>query len=83
MTEVQVWVLISVFGAIMLGVTTLSTSMIWTATHHSLQAVSDSMRALGDRMDARFDAMETRMEHLDAEVAAIAKRVWDDRRPRD
>jgi hypothetical protein len=67
--EPQVWTLIGVFAAIMLGGMTLTTTMIMKVT-------TTAVAGLRGEMNARFDAVETKIEHLDRDVAALSRKVF-------
>lgn len=69
MNEPQVWTLIGVFAAIMLGGMTLTTTMIMKVT-------TTAVAGLRGEMNARFDAVETKIEHLDRDVAALSRKVF-------
>lgn len=72
MTEPQVWTLIGVFAAIMLGGMTLMTTLL-------SRVVMTTVGGLRAEMGARFDAVDTRIDHLDRDVAAVARHVFGER----
>lgn len=76
MTEPQVWTLIGVFAALMLGGFTLSTGLLTRVIRSGFEAVD----AKFDAVDAKFDAVNARLDHLDRDVSALMKRA---RRERD
>ena len=65
----QLWTLIGVFAAIMLGGMTLMTTMIMKVT-------TTAVDGLRGEMTARFDSVETKIEHLDRDVAALSRKVF-------
>lgn len=69
MNDPQIWTVIGVFTAIMLGGMTLMTTLI-----------NRTMAAGFKAMEARFETMEFRLDHLERDIAAIARQVWGDRR---
>jgi len=65
MNDPQIWTLIGVFAAAMLG----GFSLVITTT-------SRVIRAEITGMNARFDALEKRFDHLDRDVQGITDRMW-------
>lgn len=87
MNDPQIWTLIGVFAAIMLGGFTLVTTLInrtiaagFKAVDARFEAVDAKFDAKFDSVNARFDALEFKIDHLDSDIAAIARHVWGDRR---
>ncbi|KJL34579.1 hypothetical protein RS86_00834 [Microbacterium azadirachtae] len=87
MTEPQVWTLIGVFAAIMLGGMTLMTTLLTKAIGGRLaalegtfdgkfEAMDGRITGLRNEMNARFDAMDVKVSALDKGVAALAERFW-------
>ncbi len=75
MNEPQIWTLIGVFAAIMLGGFTLSTGLLTRVIRSGFEAVD----AKFDAVDAKFDAVNARLDHLDRDVSALMKRAWRER----
>lgn len=75
MNEPQVWTLIGVFAAIMLGGFTLSTTLI----ARTMRSGFDAVDARFETVNAKFDAVNARLDHLDRDVSALMKRAWDER----
>ncbi|WP_046012014.1 hypothetical protein [Microbacterium sp. SA39] len=76
MTEPQVWTLIGVFAAVMIGAISLllrQNDKIITSFRHEIAA---RFEGLEGKMDVRFDAMDRRLEELDKEVTNLATRFW-------
>jgi hypothetical protein len=67
-TEPQVWTLIGVFAAILLGGFTLSTGLLTRVIRSGFEAVG-----------AKFDTVNARLDHLDRNVSALMKRAWEER----
>lgn len=76
MTEPQVWTLIGVFAAVMLGGMTLMTTLLARTMTAKFEAVDARFDALRTEMNARFDTMEVKFAGLDKEVATLAERFW-------
>ena len=76
MNDPQIWTLIGVFAAVMLGGMTLMTSLLMRATTSAIDGVRGEMTGLRGEMNARFDAVETKIEHLDRDVAALSRKVF-------
>lgn len=93
MNEPQVWTLIGVFAASMLGTVALvmrqndriidgfrrEMSAQLGGMDAKFDARFDAMDARFDTMDAKFGAMERKLEDLDKEVANLATRIWGSR----
>lgn len=94
MNEPQVWTLIAVFAAVMLGGLTLSTNLIMRTTtaaigglHGEMNGLRGEMNGLRaemnarfDAVDARFDTVDTKIDHLDRDVSLLMRRAWDEPR---
>lgn len=76
MTEPQVWVLIGVFAAIMLGGFTLSTTLTMATIRSTVGGLEKKMDAKFEAVDARFDAVNAKLEHLDRDVSALMRREF-------
>ena len=77
LTEPQVWTLIGVFAAAMFGVLGLIVQLVnrnMTAGFASLEKV---MNVKFEAVDAKFDAVYIKLDHLDRDVTAISKKVFD------
>ncbi|AYF97256.1 hypothetical protein [Protaetiibacter intestinalis] len=83
----QIWTLIGVFAAVMLGGMTLTTTLLMRTITASIgglrgemngrfDGLRGEMNGLRGEMNARFDAVETKIEHLDRDVAALTRKVW-------
>ena len=87
MTEPQVWTLIGVFAAVMIGAISLllrqNDKMITSfrnetgARFEGLEGKIDArFEGLQGQVNARFDAMDRRLEGLDEELTTLATRFW-------
>lgn len=89
MNEPQVWTLIGVFAAVMLGGFTLSTGLLTRVIRSGFEAVDAKFATVDARFDAvdarfesvntKFDAVNARLDHLDRDVSALMTRAWEDR----
>lgn len=87
MNDPQVWSLLGVFAAIMLGGMTLMTTLLlraMTAAIGGVNARIDGLEGsvharidgLADEMRAKFETVHVKLEHLDRDVTAISKKVF-------
>lgn len=83
MNDPQVWTLIGVFAAVMLGGMTLMTTMFSRVIRAEIggvtarfDSVDSKIDALRNEMNARFEAQDTKFSALDKEVANLATRLW-------
>lgn len=65
MNDPQIWTLIGVFAAVMLGGMTLMTTLINRAMAAGFAAV-----------DAKFEAVYVKLDHLDRDVSALMRREF-------
>lgn len=77
LTEPQVWTLIGVFSAVMVGVL----SIVWAAFHSlatSLRSEMQSMRnEIMTKMDVGFAQVERRLDALDRDVQFLMRKELD------
>ena len=83
MNDPQIWTLIGVFAAIMLGGMTLMTTLILRNTTTAVAGLREEMIARFLAVDARFtavdarlDTMNTRIDHLDRDITLLMRRAW-------
>lgn len=76
MNDPQVWTLIGVFAAVMLGGMTLMTTMMSRVVRAEIGGLRGEMNGLRGEMNARFDTVDHKIETLDKEVATLATRFW-------
>ena len=91
MNEPQVWTLIGVFGAALLGGFTLVTTHFGRVVRAEIGRLegtltgkiealdgklSGQIEALDARLNGRIDTLDHRLDTLDKEVANLATKVW-------
>lgn len=80
MNDPQVWTLIGVFTAIMIGGMTLMTTLLNRTMAAGFKAVDAKFEAV----DARFDALDARLSGkialLDKDIETLTRRVFGDDR---
>lgn len=82
-TEPQVWTVISVFGATMIGLITLVSTMFLRVVRAEIGGLRNEMIARFATVDARFEAVDakfdrvmTKLEHLDRDVQHLMNREF-------
>ncbi|AVL98441.1 hypothetical protein [Microbacterium sp. str. 'China'] len=86
----QVWTLIGVFAAVMLGGMTLMTSQLSRVIRAEVDRIDGILSARIDRidgtlsaridgLDARLGRIETKVDDLDRELTNLATRFWRSR----
>ena len=82
LTEPQVWTIIGVFAATLLGTMTLLTKSIggqMTSLRSEIASLRNEMVAgfasLRAEMNARFETVNVRLDNLDRDVQALSERV--------
>jgi len=90
MTELQVWTLIGVFAAVMLGAMSLMTTVIMRSTTVAIEGLRGEMivrfektdiasaarfEAMDAKFEARFEAVEYRFQAMDARFEAMDSKV--------
>lgn len=76
MNDPQVWTLIGVFAAMMLGGMTLMTTMMSRVIRAEAGGLRSELNRLRGEMNARFDTVDHKIETLDKKVAVLATRFW-------
>lgn len=72
MNEPQVWVLIGVFAAVMVGGFTLTTTLMIYAMNSGFKAADARFEAV----DAKFEKVYDKIDHLDRDVTAISRKAF-------
>lgn len=72
MTEPQVWTLIGVFAAIMLGGMTLSTTLL----SRVITARSEAIEARFETVTVKLDTLDDKVERLDREIGGISRHLF-------
>ncbi|MEA1263405.1 hypothetical protein MicroSTF_10235 [Microbacterium sp. STF-2] len=87
LTDPQVWTLIGVFAAVMLGGMTLMTTQLSRIIRVEVDRVEGSLTARIDRVegilsaridgiDGRLGRIESKVDDLDTELTNLATRLW-------
>lgn len=87
MNDPQVWTLIGVFAAVMLGSMTLMTTQLSRVIRAEVDRVEGTLSAKIDRVEgtlsaridglhARLDRIEIKVDDLDRELTNLATRFW-------
>lgn len=87
MDDPQVWTLIGVFAAVMLGGMTLMTTQLSRVIRAEVDRVEGTLSAKTDRVEgtlsaridglhARLDRIEIKVDDLDRELTNLATRFW-------
>lgn len=76
MNDPQVWTLIGVFAAVMLGGMTLMTTQLSRVIRAEVGRVDATLSARIDGVDARLGRIESKVDDLDKELTNLAVRFW-------
>lgn len=74
--EPQVWTLIGVFAAVMLGGMTLMTTQLSHVIRAEIGRIDGTLSARMDGIDARLGRIESKVDDLDKELTNLAVRFW-------
>jgi hypothetical protein len=77
LTEPQVWALIGVFAAAMFGTLGLVIPLTNRATRDAVDGLRGVVEGGFKAVDARFEVVNARLDHLDRDITAISKKVFD------
>lgn len=80
MNDAQIWTLIGVFTAVMLGGLTITTTSLSRVIRAEISGLDAKLDGKISGLDARFDAIDRRLDHLDRDVQALTARVWGSER---
>lgn len=75
MTEPQVWTLIGVFAATMVGVVTVMTQLMMRTMTSIGAELGTRIESLRTHMDIRFTALEGRMDRIEGRMDRIENRM--------
>ena len=83
MNDPQIWTLLGVFAAIMLGGMTLMTTLLtrtmaagFKGVDAKFEAVDAKFDAVEKTMNAKFETVNVKLEHLDRDISALSKKVF-------
>lgn len=76
LTDPQVWTLIGVFAALMLGGMTLMTTQLSRIIRAEIGRIDGTLSARIDGVDARLGRIESKVDDLDKELTNLAVRFW-------
>lgn len=71
-TEPQVWTLIGVFAAALVGILTLMSTLF-------LRVIRSEIGGLRGEMTARLEAIDKRFDYLDRDVQALTKHMFGEK----
>ena len=76
MNDPEIWTVIGVFAAAMLGGLTLVVTSLSRVIRAEVGGLRAELRAELSGVNSRLDATNTRLEHLARDVQALTRRVW-------
>lgn len=76
LNDPQVWTLIGVFAAVMLGGMTLMTTQLSRVIRAEVDRIDGTLSARIDGVDARLGRIESKVDDLDKELTNLAARFW-------
>ena len=83
MNDPQIWTLLGVFAAIMLGGMTLMTTLLIRTLNAAIEGVNGKFDGVNGRIDglagemrAEFATVNVKLEYLDRDVTALSKKVF-------
>lgn len=76
LTDPQVWTLIGVFAAVMLGGMTLMATQLSRVMRAESDRIHGTLSARIDGIDARLGRIESKVDDLDRELTNLAVRFW-------
>ncbi len=76
MNEPQIWTVIGVFAATLVGLIAIITQLFMRSISDQFTALRTEMILRFEHQDEKFERMEKQLEGLDRDVQAISKRVF-------
>ena len=76
MNDPQVWTLIGVFAAVMLGGMTLMTTQLSRVMRAEADRIEGVLSARIEGIGSRLGRIETKVDDLDKEITNLATRFW-------
>lgn len=76
LNDPQVWTLIGVFAAVVLGGMTLMTTQLSRVIRAEVARIDGTLSARIDGVDARLGRIESKVDDLDKELTNLAVRFW-------
>lgn len=76
MNDPQVWTLIGVFAAVMLGGVTLMKTQLSHVIRSEVGRIDGTLSARIDGVDARLGRIESKVDDLDKQLTNLAVRFW-------
>ena len=91
MNDPQIWTLLGLFAALMLGGMTLMTTLLMRSMTAAINGVHGRIDGVNGRIDgvqaridglaaemnAKFETVYVKLEHLDRDVTALSKKVFE------
>lgn len=84
MNDPQIWTLLGLFAALMLGGMTLMTTLLMRTLTSAIEGVNGRIDGVQTRIDglaaemnAKFETVYVKLEHLDRDVTALSRKVFE------
>ena len=71
MNDAQIWAIIGVFTALMIGMLTVVSTLFTRVIRAEIGGLRGEMNARFEQMNTRFEAIDHRMDGLDRDVRAL------------
>lgn len=78
LNEPQVWTLIGVFSATMVGILTIGFGSLQSEMKSMHSSLSGDIKSFEVRMDSGFDAVNRRIDYLDRDVQHLMRKEFGD-----